>query len=60
MTVPKPGLWLLLVSLALAACTKPAPPPEPVRAVRTQVVELSGAGGTLEYAAEGRARTESR
>lgn len=60
MTVPKPGLWLLLVSLALAACTKPAPPPEPVRAVRTQVVELSGAGGTLEYAAEVRARTESR
>lgn len=50
--------WLLLG--ALAACSKPEPPPEPVRAVRTQVVDLTGAGGTLEFAAEVRARVESR
>jgi multidrug efflux system membrane fusion protein len=50
--------WLLLG--ALAACSNPEAPPEPVRAVRTQVVDLSGAGGTLEFAAEVRARVESR
>lgn len=53
----------LLVSsaaLLLAACSKPAPPPEPVRAVRTMVVAPQSAGGTSEFAAEVRARTETR
>ena len=50
---PAAALWL-------AACSKPAPAPEPIRAVRTQVVDAGVAGGTLEYAAEIRARTESR
>ncbi len=47
-------------ALVLAACSRPAPVPEPVRAVRTMVVDSGIAGGTLEYAADIRARTESR
>ena len=56
------GLFLLgvPVALALAGCGKPPPEPEPVRAVRTQTVQLSQAGGTKEFAAEVRARVESR
>ncbi len=44
----------------LAACSRQAPAPEPVRAVRTLTVKAEGAGGTHEFAAEVRARTESR
>lgn len=44
----------------LAACGKKEAAPEPVRAVRTQVVAGESAGQVLEYAAELRARTESR
>ena len=44
----------------LGACSKPAAAPEPLRAVRTQVVRTDTAGTTLEYAAEVRARVESR
>lgn len=51
---------LLLVTSALYACSKSAPAPEPERAVRTLVVESDSAGGVREYAAEIRARTESR
>lgn len=51
---------VLASALLLAACSKQAPEPEPVRAVRTQTVAISSAGGTKEYAAEVRARTESR
>jgi membrane fusion protein, multidrug efflux system len=52
---------LLLASvLLLAACGKQAPEPEPERAVRTLVVSDGDAGMTHEYAAELRARTESR
>ena len=51
---------LLLAAALLSACTRPAPPPEPVRAVRTMVVAAEGAGGSLDYAADVRARTESR
>ncbi|ACB34812.1 efflux transporter, RND family, MFP subunit [Leptothrix cholodnii SP-6] len=50
----------LLVVVLLAACSKPEPAPEPVRAVRTRVVDGQTAVGTLEYAAEVKARTESR
>jgi membrane fusion protein, multidrug efflux system len=54
----------LILSLAAAAavlgCSKPEPPPEPVRAVRTLVVGSEDAQGVQEYAAEVRARTESR
>ena len=50
---------LALLAL-LAACGKPEAEPEPIRAVRTQTVIAGSAGGTREYAAEIRARTETR
>jgi RND family efflux transporter MFP subunit len=50
----------LLAALALGACSKPEPPPEPARAVRTVTLQAGTAGGAHEYAAEVRARTESR
>jgi membrane fusion protein, multidrug efflux system len=50
----------LLLAGAVAACSRPAPAPEPVRAVRTLTVAVDSAGGVHEYAAEVRARTESR
>jgi RND family efflux transporter MFP subunit len=51
---------VLLVAAGLAACSRQAPAPEPVRAVRTMTVSAESAGGVHEYAAEVRARTESR
>jgi len=54
------SLLMLLVAAALAACAKQEPAPEPVRAVRTLTVAAESAGGAHEYAAEIRARTESR
>jgi RND family efflux transporter MFP subunit len=56
-----PSLPLALLAAALlAACSRPEPAPEPVRAVRTLTVAADSAGGAHEYAAEVRARTESR
>ena len=65
MNAPRPlpirlGLVGLFALSMLVACSKTEPRPEPVRTVRTAVVALSEAGGTLEYAAEIRARTETR
>jgi len=45
---------------ALAACGPKPAPPAPERAVRTMVVETVAAGQVYEYAADVRARTESR
>lgn len=53
-------LGALAATALLGACTKPPPAPEPVRAVRTMTVANGAAGGTHEFAAEVRARTESR
>ena len=50
----------LLGAAVLTACSKAEPPSAPVRAVRTMAVATDTAGGTYEYAAEVRARTESR
>jgi len=50
----------MALALALAACSRTEPAPEPVRAVRTLTVSSDSAGGTHEFAAEVRARTESR
>lgn len=54
----------LIVALAgltvLAACSKPATAPDPVRAVRTTTVSPQTAGGSYEYAGEIKSRTESR
>ena len=55
-----PQLLVPLVALVLAACTREEAPPAPVRAVRTLVVQADTSGGAHEYAAEVRARTESR
>lgn len=54
------ALLAIAAALLLVACTPAAPPPEPVRAVRTVTVTVSDAGGQHDYAAEVRARTESR
>lgn len=54
---------LLLSTLmipALLACTPPPPPVEPVRAVRSMVMQSGSTALQHEYAAEIRARTESR
>lgn len=49
------------LSLALlGACSRPEPEAEPIRAVRTAVIAEASAGGSVDYAAEVRARTESR
>ena len=53
-------LLACVLPLLLAACSRPEPAPEPVRAVRTLTVGAESAGGSLEFAAEVRARTESR
>jgi len=50
----------LLGAAVLAACSKAEPPSAPIRAVRTMAVATDTSGGTYEYAAEVRARTESR
>lgn len=56
---PSTVLSFALVIL-LAACSKAPPADEPVRAVRTQVVGVGSAAVSHEYAAEVRARTESK
>ncbi|HET7795863.1 MAG TPA: efflux RND transporter periplasmic adaptor subunit [Rhizobacter sp.] len=54
-------LPIALLSVAvLAACSKAETPSAPVRAVRTMTVAADSAGASYEYAAEVRARTESR
>ena len=55
-----PLFWALLSLGLLAACSRPAPPPEPMRAVRTLTVGQASTGGSVDYAGEVRARTESR
>lgn len=58
-TAARSALALGLV-LTLAACSRTEPAPEPVRAVRTEKVGTSAVGGQHDYAAEVRARAESR
>lgn len=50
----------LTIALAVVGCSRPAPTVEPVRSVKTVKVSPQGAAGTLEYAGEVKARTESR
>ena len=58
---PRPGLfWVCAAALWLAGCSKPQPPPEPVRAVKLLTVGAAPLLAQLEYAGEVRARTESR
>jgi membrane fusion protein, multidrug efflux system len=55
---------LLLIAssalLVLSACSKPAPPVEPVRAVKVVTVGEKGLDARYEYSGEVRARVESR
>lgn len=58
---PKAAVFAVLaLSLLLAACSRPEPTPDPVRAVRTLVVQPGTVAAERSYAAEVRARTESR
>lgn len=52
--------FFLLGVLSIAGCSQHEPVQEPIRAVRTMTVASSSTAGTHEYAAEVRARTESR
>ena len=56
----RPYIVALVASALLAGCSKPPPQPEPLRAVRVQTVGADRVTTTQEYAAEIRARTESR
>ncbi|MDD2919618.1 efflux RND transporter periplasmic adaptor subunit [Rhodoferax sp.] len=53
-------IWLMALAAILAACSKQAPPAEPIRAVKVVTVGVQGANSTLEYAGEVRARVESK
>ena len=50
--------WLLV--LCLAACSKPAPPEAPIRAVKVMTVGVQPMQSGVEFAGEVRARVESR
>ena len=54
------SVWTLALACVLVACSKREAEPEPIRAVRTITVTLGSAGGSHEYAAEVRARSETR
>ena len=54
------SILALTAAVALTACDKPQETPAPVRAVRTELVTVGSVGGRHEFAAEVRARTESR
>ncbi len=51
---------LVAAALVLSACSKPAPPQEPVRAVKVITVGLGNLQSGAEFAGEVRARVESR
>ena len=53
-------LSIPVLLVLLAACSKPAPAPEPIRAVKVVTVGASGVQASYEYAGEVRARVESR
>ncbi len=57
---PKLSIAVLVAVAMLAACSKPAPTEEPIRAVRVVTVGEASFDATYEFAAEVRARTESR
>ncbi len=56
------GVWALGLALGVlvSGCGRKDAEPAPERAVRTQVLKVAQAGQILEFAAEVRARTESR
>ena len=56
----KIGLPLASAVILLAACSQPAPPEEPIRAVKVLTVGAGNLTSNIEYAGEVRARLESR
>jgi membrane fusion protein, multidrug efflux system len=56
---PQP-IVVLVAAVLLTACSAAPAPEEPVRAVRTMTLAATSVGGEHEYAADVRARTESR
>lgn len=50
----------LLLALSLVGCSRPAPPPEPVRAVKLVTAVPAGAGEAPVFAGDVRAQVESR
>ncbi len=53
-------LALAAVSVMLAACSKPTPPDEPIRAVKIMTVTVSSFASGYEFSGEVKARVESR
>ena len=53
-------LLACVAALALVACSKPEPPPEPIRAVKLLTVGVADLNLSSEFAGDVRARTESR
>lgn len=53
-------LALVLTAVALAACSKTEPAPEPVRAVKVITVAVASFGASHDFSGEVRARVESR
>ena len=51
--------WVLVLASAMAACSRPTPPAEPVRAVKVITVGMQAQTSSLEFAGEVRARVES-
>ncbi|CAN7512512.1 efflux RND transporter periplasmic adaptor subunit [Acidovorax sp. Leaf78] len=57
---PRRSLLVLATAALLAACSRPAPPEEPVRSVKLLTVGVGALQSSLEYSGEVRARVESR
>lgn len=53
-------VFALAAAVLLAACSRPAPPEEPVRSVKLLTVGVGALQSSLEYSGEVRARVESR
>lgn len=53
-------VFALAAAVLLAACSRPAPPEEPVRSVKLVTVGVGALQSSLEYSGEVRARVESR
>jgi len=53
-------VFVVTAALALAACSRPEAPQEPIRSVKLITVSASAIGAQSEYAGEVRARVESR
>lgn len=56
----RPVLPLIVAAVLVGGCSRPAPEPEPIRAVKTVQVSDGVSAPLREFAAETRARTESR